>query len=365
MKLVHEFIPSGDNGRNSEGSFARLPSGRILFAYSRFTEKSGYDGAACDIALSHSDDEGETWNEPVVIAKAADFGTRNLMSVSAIVQRDGRIGFYFIIKENVGTTTVGRALTADGQSFEVTRCALDAPQAYYVFNNDRLVRLSDGRLAYPAGRHIAGIDKDERVLMESWSVTVVFVSDDDGATFKLLPPRLAIPALGYGPSGEIGGSAGMQEPGLVELKDGTIWIWARTAMGAQYESRSRDGMATFTMPQPSAFFTGPCSPLEVARDEATGALYAAFNPVPPYTARKVDPFSWGRTPFVLAKSVDDGRTWSKPVVVEDDPSRGYCYPSFFFTRDNALLLSYCRGGHECANCLCRLGIMKIGLDEIA
>lgn len=38
MKLVHEFIPSGDNGRNSKGSFARLPSVRLLFAYSRFTE---------------------------------------------------------------------------------------------------------------------------------------------------------------------------------------------------------------------------------------------------------------------------------------------------------------------------------------
>ena len=357
MKLVHEFLPSGDNGRNSEGSFARLPSGRILFAYSRFTEKGGNDGGACDIALSHSDDEGETWSEPKIIAKAADFGVRNLMSVSSAIQHDGRIGFYFIIKENAGTTTIGRALTTDGVSFEVARCVLDAPQAYYVFNNDRLVRLSDGRFAYPAGRHTSGADKDGKLLMESWSVTMVFVSDDDGATFKLLPPRLAIPALG-------GSRAGMQEPGLIELRDGTIWIWARTDMGTQYESRSRDGMATFTAPQPSAFFTGPCSPLEVARHEATGALYAAFNPVANHTARQCDPFTWGRTPFVLAKSTDDGRTWSKPVVVEDDPHRGYCYPSFFFTRDASLLLSYCRGGHECANCLCRLGIMKIALDEL-
>ena len=357
MKFVHEFVPSGDNGRNSEGSFARLPSGRILFAYSRFAEKGGYDGGNCDIALAHSDDEGETWSEPAIIARAADFGVRNLMSVSSAIQRDGRIGFYFIIKENAGNATVGRALTADGVSFEVSRCALDAPQAYYVFNNDRLVRLSDGRFAYPAGRHVSGTDKDGNEMVDNWSVTVVFVSADDGATFKLLPPRLAIPALG-------GGQAGMQEPGLIELRDGTIWIWARTEMGAQYESRSRDGMATFTAPQPSAFFTGPCSPLEVARDEATGALFAAFNPVANHTARQYDPFTWGRTPFVLAKSTDDGRTWSKPVIVEDDPHRGYCYPSFFFTRDSSLLLSYCRGGHECANCLCRLGIMKIALDEL-
>ena len=33
-------------------------------------------------------------------------------------------------------------------------------------------------------------------------------------------------------------------------------------------------------------------------------------------------------------------------------------------RDNAMLLAYCRGGRECSNCLCRLGIMKIALSEI-
>ena len=52
------------------------------------------------------------------------------------------------------------------------------------------------------------------------------------------------------------------------------------------------------------------------------------------------------------------------MTVEDDPSRGYCYPSMFFTKDDALLLAYCRGGRECSNCLCRLGIMKIAFAEI-
>ena len=87
MRLVHEFIPSGQNGRNSEGAFARLPSGRLLFAYSRFMETGGADGGRCDIALSHSDDEGETWSEPRVIAEAASFGVRNVMSVSKAEQQ--------------------------------------------------------------------------------------------------------------------------------------------------------------------------------------------------------------------------------------------------------------------------------------
>ena len=365
MRLVHEFIPSGQNGRNSEGAFARLPSGRILFAYSRFMQTGGWDGGRCDIALSHSDDEGETWSEPRVIAEAAAFGVLNVMSVSKAVQGDGRIGFYFMVKENNGTSTMARALTADGESFDISRCKLDGPANYYVVNNDRLLRMPDGRLAFPAGRHGAGLAPDGTLLFEGLSVSMIFVSEDDGASFSPLPFRITIPALvAQQKESELSPNAGMQEPGLIFLRNGTAWLWARTGMGAQYECRSVDGLASFSPPAPSLVFTGPCSPLEVERDESTGILYAAYNPAPKYGGRAFDPFTWGRTPFVVRKSEDDDRTWSKPVTVEDDPERGYCYPSMFFTRDDSMLLAYCRGGHECANCLCRLGIMKIPLTEL-
>ena len=365
MRLVHEFIPSGQNGRNSEGAFARLPSGRLLFAYSRFMETGGADGGRCDIALSHSDDEGETWSEPRVIAEAASFGVRNVMSVSKAVQQDGRVGLYFMIKENNGTSTMARALTADGETFDVSRCTFDCPANYYVVNNDRLLRMPDGRLAFPAGRHGAGLAPDGKLLFESLSVAMIFISEDDGASFSPLPFRITVPALATPQtSWELSPNAGMQEPGLIFLRNGTAWLWARTGLGAQYECRSVDGLASFSTPSPSPVFTGPCSPLEVERDDSTGFLYAAYNPTPMYGGRDYDRFTWGRTPFVVRKSEDDGRTWSKPVTVEDDPSHGYCYPSMFFTHDNAMLLAYCRGGHECANCLCRLGIMKIPLAEL-
>ncbi len=369
MHLVREFIPSGNNGRNSEGAFARLPSGRILFAYSRYREKGGGDLLPCDIALSHSDDEGETWSRPRIIVRAATFRVENVMSVSKAVQNDGRIGFYFMIKENNGTSTMGRAITSDGKTFDISRCRLNAPANYYCVNNERLLRMPDGRLAFPAGRHGAGLSEDGNLVLESMSVAMVFVSDDDGASFSPLPFRITIPTL-VSPTGKWWGlapDAGMQEPGLIFLKNGAAWLWARTAAGAQYECHSSNGLVSFTPPAPSPFFASPCSPLEVERDESTGILYAAYNPVPAnpaFPGRGYDPSSWGRTPFVIRKSADDGRTWSKPVVVEDDPSRGYCYPSIFFTKDDSLLLAYCRGGRECPNCLCRLGIMKIALSEI-
>lgn len=354
MKLVNQLLPSAGNPRNSEGSFIRLPDGRILFAYSRYVGDSWNDHAFCEIAVIYSSDEGESWTEPRVIASPTDFDAKNLMSVSCIYQNDGRIGIYFIIKENNLTTTCARALSADGESFELSRCRFNLPSSYYVFNNDRLIRLPDGRLAYPAGRHNHGYMPDGSVDIDSSSVSVVLVSNDDGASFELLPFRLTIPTLRQG-------GVGMQEPGLFVFKDGTVWLWARTSNGFQYESFSRDNLKSFTMPQPS-IFSSPASPMEVARDPESDTIYAIYNPISNYPGRPNAKESWGRTPFVIRKSTDEGATWSDVYTLEDVPTRGYCYPALFFTGDGSLLIAYCRGDH--GKCLTETGIAKVSLADI-
>ena len=98
MKLVWDKGPTAENGRNSEGSFIRIPDGSIMFAYSRYTSSTAEDDDACGIAAIRSYDEGETWTEPEVIVKAESFGVTNIMSVSCIYQKDGNIGVYFLIK---------------------------------------------------------------------------------------------------------------------------------------------------------------------------------------------------------------------------------------------------------------------------
>lgn len=103
--------------------------------------------------------------------------------------------------------------------------------------------------------------------------------------------------------------------------------------------------------------------MELARNEETGVLYAAYNPYPRSLLADKG-ISQGRTPFIIRKSLDDGKTWSYPFVVEEEPDRGYCYPAMFFTKDKSMLCAYCRGGEADKSCLARLGIMKIALDEI-
>ena len=90
---------------------------------------------------------------------------------------------------------------------------------------------------------------------------------------------------------------------------------------------------------------------------------AIWNPIPSYNGRWQHPgYYSGRTPFVYAFSKDDGMTWSEPVVFEDDPDCGFCYPSIFFTDDNSVLTGYCGGSFAGGgDCLASSTIRKIGL----
>lgn len=350
MKLVWDKAPTAKNGRNSEGSFIRIPDGSIMFAYSRYTSKAAEDDDACDIAVIRSYDEGETWSEPEVIVKAESFGVSNIMSVSCIYQRDGSIGVYFLIKEKDKTSNFGRAISKDGKTFVPERVSHNAHPAYYVLNNDRIERFSDGRLVLPAARHLLINEKYDKPC-----TSLLFISEDDGKTWQLLPHQFALPAVN--PT-----CLGMQEPGVIEHKNGSVRLWARTRHDSQFESYSYDNMETFTWPKAS-FFTSPCSPMELARNEESGILYAIYNPYPESKLANKG-ISKGRTPLIIRKSLDDGKTWSSPLVVEDEPNRGYCYPAVFFTKDDAMLCSYCRGGVEDKSCLARLGIMKIWSEEL-
>ena len=350
MKLVVNMDPKPGNARNSEGSFIRMPDGGILFAYSRYSSDTVGDDDSCDIAVIRSFDEGETWSEPEIIVRAADFGVQNVMSVSCIYQLDGRIGIYYLIKELDKTSTWGRALTCDGYDFHIERCIINSCPASYVVNNDRVERFADGTLVVPACRHIV-----ECGTPNAFGMSMVWVSHDDGKTFDVLPHRITVAKTE--PS-----ALGMQEPGIFQHKDGRVRLWARTSHRYQYECYSYDDMKTFSMPGPSCFGSA-VSPMEIAENKETGVLYAVYNPVADVDPARPDRL-WVRTPLLLQTSRDDGRTWSDPVVIEGDPYSGYCYPAMFFTKDGSMLLAYCRGGKGDDGCLSRLGMMKIGLQEL-
>lgn len=356
QKLVFDLSPMPGNGRNSEGSFLRAPDGRILFAYSHYTTDNGFDDASCDIWMISSADEGQTWGNPRCIAKASDFGVENIMSVSGVPLRDGRLCFFFMIKENdpIGSASVGRAVSDDGgNTFTVSRCRMRMQRNFYLFNNDRIIRMRDGRLLVPSAVHTFNENCDGTPFTgcDLRAEAVCLTSDDEGESFRLMPAKTTV-------LGKINRSCGLQEPGVLENGDSLLWFWARTNLHCQYEWYSVDGMNSFTQPEPSEF-TSPCSPMSV-KDGPDGYRYAVYNPVPGYNGIPNQ-----RNPLVLRKSADRGLTWGPLNTVENDPSRGFCYTAMFFTADNCLLLGYCRGqfGPD-RGCLNRLGIMKVRLDSV-
>ena len=349
IRLIHQLPPEKGNPRNSEGAFIRNKQGDILFAYSYYNSDSIHDNASCDIALIVSSDEGESWSSPRIIARAKDFGTANIMSVSAMEQKDGSIGFYFLIKENDYSTTLGRAISCDGVDFTAERCIANFPKAFYVVNNDRLVRLRDGRIIAPAA-HLS-IEQNRLYSeqhMRFTSATTCLVSEDDGKSFFKADFDLIT-------TEKVNAEYGLQEPGIIERADGSLYLWMRTAFGRQYEAESDGDINRFEGLQPSQF-TSPISPMQIK--EFDGITYAVYNPIPSYNGLVSAPGTRDRILLVIRKSLD-GKTFGELNVIEDDPTRGYCYPAIFKTRDGHLLLAYCRGSQADGNTLCRTGIVKI------
>ena len=356
VKLLHQLPPSPNNPRNSEGSFIRGKQGEILFAYSRYTGDNWGDDCACDIALISSFDEGRTWSEPRIIAKAEDFGVKNVMSVSALELSDGRIAFFFLIKiekNNISTIELGRAVSENGVDFVAEHCEMKCAPFYYVVNNDRFVRLSSGRIVAPTAYIHRDLSKNSVCNHFTAYASSCLYSDDDGKTFFKANFDLR---SAYGPNNR----TGLQEPGILERDDG-LYLWARTNYGCQYESFSTHGIIGFTEAKPS-IFTSPCSPMQMKTfDDVT---YAIYNPIPNYNGRTQAMGTMGRTPFVIRKSLNGGKSFGPLNVIEDDPSRGYSYPAVFATNDGRLLVAYCRGDASDGCQLCRIGIVEIEINSI-
>ena len=352
-RLIKDFPPVSGNPRNSEGSFIRADDGSILYAYSRFTGEANGDHCPSDIALIRSYDEGESWSEPEIIAAAQNFGVNNVMSVSAIKGLDGSIQFYYLVKEDGGEdltereneiySTIARSVSYDGgKTFTQERCRTIAPKGYYVICNDRLERMPDGRLIFPA-------------CFGNPTVSGIFESKDDGKSFALLPPKVAIPyATDW--------NQGMIEPLILRHENGSVTLYARTGYCYQFMSKTDESFKSFTPAEPSEF-TSASSPMEIAKGP-DGTLYAVYNPIPGFNGKYRATGCHGRTPLVIRKSTDDGKSWGELNIIEGDPECGYCYAAMFFTEDESLLMAYGRGGHGESSCLAHMGIVKVKLNEI-
>ena len=311
----------GRNPRNSEGAFVTLKDGRIVFVYTHFTG-GGSDNAAAHLAGRYSRDGGRTWTAADRLVLPNE-GRMNVMSVSLLRLRTGEVALFYLRKNSLEDCRAYLRLSTDETKTWGPPTLCMPPEGSYVVNNDRVVQLQRGRLVIPAARHNSPGGK-----WTSRGVALCFLSDDDGKTWR--PSRSEL-------EGPKGSRTGLQEPGVVELKDGRLLMLCRTDQGCQYRSYSTDGGDTWSQAEPTDI-KSPVSPASVKRLPQTGDLLLVWN-----DHANVDAAHRGkRTPFTVAVSRDEGKTWGKVKTLEDDPEGWYCYTAIHFAGDR-VLLGHCAG----------------------
>lgn len=379
-KIVCELIPNETNKRNSEGAFISLTDGRILYAYSRY-QGGAHDHDPADVYGIISDDDGESFGDPFLILNAKSIGAYNLMSISFMRMNNGDIALFYLRKDNVITTDGSLYLTGKASNGNITKeqyarvtcipymirsCdegkTWSFPQrcieenGYYTVNNDRILRLDNGRFLMPAAK----IDFSKHY--GSHGSVYIFASDDDGYTWQPITEDINLPLNLWHDYNSFNSSA--MEPGLVQLQDGTVWCYIRTRMDRQYEMLSTDNGHTWTQPNPSRFVSGN-SPMS-ARRLSDGKVLVIWNPIARFTDREyLMKWKWSRTPYAMAMLTEDCGKFLFAEEFETDHDREFCYCAIHETDAGDILLGYCAGDVENdGDWLNRIRLRKIYKNEL-
>lgn len=347
-RTVLELNRTETNPRNSEGAFVQLKSGRILLVYTHYYG-GDEDNAAAYLASRHSDDDGETWSnaDKIVIEKE---GACNVMSVSLLRLADGRIALFYLVKDSCTDCRCRARLSQDEGKTWTPPVTVTGPAGYYGVNNDRVIQAHTGRLIVPSARY-TNIVSDGKINFDPGGTIIYYLSDDAGKTWR---PSATAHKLPQG---------SLQEPGVVELKDGSVYSFMRTDLGRQYHCISRDIGETWTFPEPSELHS-PCSPACIKRVPVTGDLFIVWNDHSKrYGLPEPEKISLGRTPLVCAVSRDEGKTWVQRKLLETSVSNGFCYTAILFVKDR-ILLSYQSGGRDTAMVLDRNRVRLLDLEWV-
>ncbi len=323
VRTLLTIEPTSQAPRNSEGSLIALRDGALYLAYSRFTGGTA-DNARAEIARRISHDGGETWSDDAVIIPTE--GAENVMSVSLLRPQSGQVLLFYAVKNGWDDCKLYLRHASEDMETLGERICATPHHGYHVVNNDRVIQLRSGRLVVPAAYHPSTGNS-----REGWSArgaAMCFLSDDEGYTWRQSRSTLQAPAQSR---------SGLQEPGVVELADGRLYMWMRTDLGCQYESFSADGGDTWSTARPSSM-ASPLSPASIKRVPWSGELLLVWND---HSGRH--PFPPGkRTPLCVALSRDEARIWQPSRVIEPDPDGWYCYTSITFVTDG-VILGYCAG----------------------
>ncbi len=268
------------------------------------------------VPLVTSDDDGRTWSklklviDPPGEVRAFDpclwtdpDGKLWLFWAQGWSHWDGRGGVWAIVTENPGD---------ENPTWSAPRWL-----CHGVMMNKPTVT-SDGKWILPAAVWPMApnrvLDPKNAKDMGKLDGTNLICSTDCGATWKLLA-QVPIP------------QTACDEHMIVERKDGSLWVLARTRYGIG-ESMSTDGGKTWSDGQPSSI-KHTTARFFIRRLKSGNLLLVKHGPIDKRTAR---------SHLTAYLSVDDGKSWKGGLLL--DERRGVSYPDGVQSPDGTIYIIY-------------------------
>jgi hypothetical protein len=297
---------------------ARTPGGRLWAAWI-----GGEDGPKAFMVAATSDDDGETWSKPRLVVDSQAPGLplpRSVIIGNFWTAPDGRLWFFFdqTMNQYDGRQGVWVSVCDNPDAAEPVWPAPKRLCHGAVLNKPTVLANGEWLLPveFPA---FAGIGpmRFANAELEPLRGANVFASGDQGKTWTRRG-CVRFPKPDW------------DEHMFVELKDGRIWLLARTGSGVM-QSFSKDGGATWDAPTPAPF-KHPVARFHVRR-LASGRILLVKH------GRTIDTHE-GRSLLTAWLSEDEGQTWTGGLML--DERTGISYPDGFQAPDGTLFISYDR-----------------------
>ena len=294
----------------------RTPGGRIWAAW-----VSGGDSDKAYFVIATSDDDAETWSKPrmVIDPKNHPSGLRRRTLVGNFwTDPNGRLWLFFDQSMSFFDGRAGdwyiRCDNPDAKRPVWTRpkriwhgCTLQKPTVLSTGQWLLPISLWQMRYVYQKQKLLLALDNQRK----AW----VFVSTDRGASWTK-HGSVKFPHFSF------------DEHMIVELKDGRLWMTARTAKGI-YETFSSDRGKTWSKPLPSKIVNTAAR--HFIRRLASGRILLVKN-------GPIDK-NVGRYQLMAFLSADEGKTWTGGLQLETRKRR-CTYPDGFQATDGRIFIIY-------------------------
>jgi len=319
--------------RGMHGDILERADGTLLLAYMR-AGRWALPEQATGIWARTSQDQGRTWSEefPYLLdpADPSERGSYSNPTFLHLPNGDLLMSYIYDVGVDPGYGhTYYRRSNDDGETWSEP-FILTPHHERTLTHNDKLLLLSSGRIIAPAEFSPGAEAGSHRNY-----VSTAFYSDTNGYAWRM---SKNIVAADYE----------VQEPHLVELKDGRIMMMFRTYSGFCGRAFSEDQGETWSEPEAlhNVKMTPNASAITVNRIPTTGDLLLL-------RCTGLGQGERGRTPFVSAISTDEGETWAHERVIAGGPDNDCGYQSVDFVGDVAIIVYHQRDG---------MHVTRIGID---